>query len=150
MKITTNQARMPKFAQRIAFIQQAKSHMPFLHMVDNTALIRLCFTLFLCIGLLSCNHLSWYGLNAIGVNITPIRELKPQQNSNTIYIQGKVEKLVPLVQRQAYQINDSTGKIWVVSNQNLKEGDHVVVKGKIRYQSIPLAGKEYGEMYLEE
>lgn len=42
-------------------------------------------------------------------------------------------------------------KIWVITNQkSLPEGSEVVFKGKVRYQSIPLAGKELGEIYLEE
>jgi RPA family protein len=51
----------------------------------------------------------------------------------------------------AYQISDPTGKIWVVTNQgNLQKGTQVVLKGKIRYQSIPIAGQDFGEVYLEE
>ncbi|GAB1543402.1 hypothetical protein NUACC21_60760 [Scytonema sp. NUACC21] len=93
-----------------------------------------------------------YGWNAIGTNITPIREIKPPREDDvTVYIQGQVEKKVPLLKQQAYQIKDSTGKMWVITNQTgLKEGDTVAIKGKIRYKSIPLAGKEYGEVYLEE
>jgi stress response protein SCP2 len=91
-------------------------------------------------------------MNAIGANITQIQDLKPQQdNGTTVYIQGKVEKRVPLLNQYAYQIDDSTGKIWVVTNQTgLGEGDQVVIKGKVRRQSIPLGGKEYGEVYIEE
>ncbi len=111
-------------------------------------------TFFLLAALSSCGYLGQSGLNGInfmGVNVTPIRELKPQQDKATVYIQGKVDSSVPLVKRQAYQINDSTGKIWVITNQTgWKVGQQVVVKGKVSYQSIPLAGQEFGEIYLEE
>ncbi|WP_339381120.1 hypothetical protein [Brasilonema sp. UFV-L1] len=115
-------------------------------------LTRLGLTVFLLVGLLSCGNLGYLGINAIGANITQIQDLKPQQNdSTTVYVQGKVEKQVPLLDKYAYQINDSTGKIWVVTNQTgLREGAQVVIKGKLRYPSIPLGGKEYGEVYLEE
>lgn len=108
----------------------------------------LCFVLG---GLFGCGSVE-HGINAIGTNITPIRSLQPPQEDNTtVYIQGRVDKQVPLLKRRAYQINDSTGKIWVITNQhNWKQGDKVVVKGKIKHQSIALAGKEYGEVYLEE
>jgi len=111
---------------------------------------------FVCLfGLPSCGYSGQPGLNgvnfSIGVNVTPIRELKPQQEKPTVYIQGKVNSSVPLIKQQVYQINDSTGKIWVLTNQTgWKEGQQVVVKGKVNYQSIPLGGKEFGETYLEE
>lgn len=108
--------------------------------------------LFLVVGLLSCSNLGYLGINAIGANITQIQDLKAQQeDGKTLYVQGKVEKRVPLLNRYAYQINDSTGKIWVVTNQTgLRQGSQVVIKGKVRYQSIPLGDKEYGELYIDE
>ncbi|MBH8574863.1 hypothetical protein I8752_17915 [Nostocaceae cyanobacterium CENA369] len=113
-------------------------------------------TLFCIGGLCSCASLKIPGLKAgnlsFGSNVTQIREIKPEQDKKaTVYIQGKVEKQVPLVKKWAYQINDSTDKIWVVTNQsNLKQGTQVVIKGKVLYQSIPLANQEFGEVYLEE
>lgn len=115
-------------------------------------LTRLGLTLLLLVGLLSCGSLGYLGINAIGANITQIQDLKAQQQGGkTLYVQGKVEKRVPLLNRYAYQINDSTGKIWVVTNQTgLRQGAQVVIKGKVRYQSIPLGDKEYGEFYIDE
>ena len=167
---------MPNFAQQVALMQQANNfYISFLYGYGSLPLRR-GLTFFLLAGLLSCGSLG-SGINAssfrIGVNVTPIRELKPRQDLNsgkakagvktnvdrkqmsldnaTVYIQGKVEKQVPLLQRRVYQINDSTGKIWVITNQTgLREGDQVVIKGQLRYQNIPLGGKEYGEVYLEE
>ncbi|WP_396336450.1 DNA-binding protein [Fischerella sp. JS2] len=112
----------------------------------------LCLTYFLMAGLVSCSNFSFSGINALGANVTPIRELRSQPDSNiTVYIQGKVEKIAPLLQRRAYLVKDDTGKIWAITNQtNLLVGDQVVIKGQIRYRSIPIAGKEYGEVYLEE
>ncbi|MEH2082799.1 MAG: hypothetical protein V7K89_23315 [Nostoc sp.] len=117
---------------------------------------RLGLTLFLITGLCSCGNLTSPALRGaglkIGTNVTPIGEIKSKQDNQAIvYIQGQVEKQAPLIKQWAYKIKDSTGKIWVVTNQkNLSEGSQVVIKGKVRYQSIPLAGKELGEIYLEE
>ncbi|OYD86831.1 hypothetical protein CDG77_32775 [Nostoc sp. 'Peltigera membranacea cyanobiont' 213] len=117
---------------------------------------RLGLIFLLVVGLSSCGSLTSPGLNGtnfkIGTNVTPIREIKPEQdNQATVYIQGQVENQAPLMKQWAYQINDSTGKIWVVTNQkNLGKGAQVVIKGKVRYRSIPLGGKELGEVYLEE
>lgn len=108
--------------------------------------------------LLLCGCGSWTntGLNPspfrLSANATPIKQIqKPQSQEVTVYIQGKVEKIAPLMQRRAYQINDGTGKIWVISQQkNLQIGQEAVFKGKVKYQSIPLAGQDYGEVYLAE
>ncbi|OKH16807.1 DNA-binding protein [Fischerella major NIES-592] len=109
-------------------------------------------TYFLTTGLVSCSNFSFSRINTLGANVTPIRELRSQPDSNTtVYIQGKVEKIAPLWKRRAYLVRDETGKIWVITNQtNLRVGDQVVIKGKIRYRSIPIAGREYGEVYIEE
>jgi uncharacterized protein YdeI (BOF family) len=114
------------------------------------------FALLLLGGVHSCGNLGQLGFEGntlrVGANITPIKEVKSLQDKNTtVYVSGKVQERVPLLGRQAYQISDSTGTIWVVTNQTgLEEGDQIVIKGKIVYKSIPLAGKEYGEVYIEE
>ncbi len=112
--------------------------------------------LLIVLGLSSCASLTTQSLKSgnlsIGSNVTRIQEIKPETDQEAIvYLQGKVEQQVPLVQQWAYQINDSTGKIWVITNQdNLQEGEQVVIKGKVRYKSIPLGGQEFGEVYIEE
>ncbi|MBW4433390.1 MAG: hypothetical protein KME28_17115 [Pelatocladus maniniholoensis HA4357-MV3] len=137
---------MPKFSPRVSFMLQApKFYLPF-------TVFHLGLTYFLVAGLISCSNFSFSGINAIGANVTPIRELRSQPDSNTtVYIQGKVEKIAPLLKKQAYLVKDETGKIWAITNQtNVQVGDQVVIKGQIRYRSIPIAGKEYGEVYIEE
>lgn len=114
------------------------------------------FYFFLLGGLSGCGSLPQSSLNVInpglGVNVTNIRDLKPQQdNQATVYLQGKVAKQVPLLEWRVYQLQDQTGTIWVLTNQTTPQpGDKVLVKGKVRYQSIPLAGKDFGEVYVEE
>ena len=113
------------------------------------------FYLFLLGGLLGCGKLPQSGMNAInfrpGVDVTNIRDIKPRDNDATLYLQGKVASQVPLLERRVYQLQDLTGTIWVSTNQSdLWPGDQVLVKGKLRYQSIPLAGKDFGEVYIEE
>ncbi|MGM3309270.1 hypothetical protein ACSQ6I_25385 [Anabaena sp. WFMT] len=140
---------MQKFSQSFAFRQQAK--------LTSMKSFYQGLTVFLVLGLCSCGNGKPGELNLnnlrIGANVTPIQAIKPAQDNRTttVYIQGKVEKQAPLVKRQVYQIADSTGKIWVVTNQkNFQVGQDVVLKGKVKYKSIPLAGQEYGEIYLEE
>ncbi|MEH2408105.1 hypothetical protein [Nostoc sp.] len=145
-----------KFAQSVALMEQARNLSLSFLCGHSIVSYRLGLIFFLVVGLCSCGSLPSSGLNGanlkIGTNVTPIREIKPKQDNQAIvYIQGQVEKQAPLMKQWAYQINDSTGKIWVVTHQkNLAEGAQVVIKGKVRYRSVPLAGKELGEVYLEE
>ncbi|QLE56822.1 hypothetical protein [Nostoc sp. TCL26-01] len=117
---------------------------------------RLGLTFLLVVELYGCTPLKMSDLRegniVFGRNVTPIRDIKPvPDKSVTVYVQGKVEKEVPLIKGWVYQINDSTSTIWVVTHQrNLKNGDSVVIKGKVLYESIPIAGEEFGEVYLVE
>ncbi|MBD2450211.1 hypothetical protein H6G76_24225 [Nostoc sp. FACHB-152] len=117
---------------------------------------RVLCNLLLLAGLFGCG--SWTpsdlkGSNFIfGSNVTTIEEIQAKPGKKaSVYIQGKVEKQVPLMKQWAYQISDSTGKIWVITNQsNLQKGTQVVLRGKVRYKSIPIAGQNFGEVYITE
>ncbi|MDB9459794.1 hypothetical protein PN480_02805 [Dolichospermum circinale CS-1225] len=105
-------------------------------------------------GIYACNNQVNSGINLekfkIGANVTPIQKISQKNQDTTIYIQGTVEKTAPLIKKKAYQINDSTGKIWIITNQgNFRVGENVVLKGNVQYKKISLAGKEYGGIYLE-
>jgi uncharacterized protein YdeI (BOF family) len=114
------------------------------------SVFRFAFALVAFAGLASCTNLST-SMNAIGANITPIKQLTPQQKDSTVYVQGKIEKYIPMLGKHAYQLNDSTGSIVILTEQKgLNVGSQAVFKGQLRYKSIPLAGREKGEVYLEE
>ncbi|MGD1875598.1 MAG: hypothetical protein ACFB02_21395 [Mastigocoleus sp.] len=92
------------------------------------------------------------GIKAIGANITPIEQIDRKQTDQVIYVEGKVEKVVPLLEgKRLYQLNDSSGKIWVLANKtNFRIGEKVVVKGKIKYKDIPINKQDFGDLYIEE
>lgn len=119
----------------------------------------LCFFYLYCllsVGLVSCGGLPVSTINRIeaieGVNVVNIRSLTQKQNKDsTVYLRGKVIRQVPLVDWRMYQLQDATGKIWVLTKKtDLKPTEQVLIKGKVRYQSIPIAGKDFGEVYVEE
>lgn len=161
-------SKIQKFRQQNTAMQQAKKFylIPVLHAsfagsklhrkLTRYTLIWGTFYFFLLGGLSSCGSLPQSSLNVInpelGVKVTNIRDLKPQQNNGAIvHLTGKVAKQVPLLERRVYQLQDSTGTIWVLTNQTTPQpGDRVLIKTQVRYQSIPLAGKEFGEVYVEE
>ncbi|MEO0686959.1 MAG: hypothetical protein AAFY76_18420 [Cyanobacteria bacterium J06649_11] len=140
---------MPKLTDMVPQMQRVRKKLSKFQFIVPLGLSPLLIS-----GLLSCSNVSQYGMNAIGVNVTSIDELKPQKDDNNapVYVQGKVERKVPLLdEKQMYQINDSTGKIWVLTNQKgWKVGERVVVKAIPQYQSIPMAGTDLGEIYLQE
>ena len=96
-----------------------------------------------------------------GILLSSLIGCKPSQISadqisvkkvgKTVYLQGKVVHLAPFVDNSAYQIEDPTGKTWVVTGEKLpKLGQKIRIKGKIEYQSLPFAEQELGDFYLVE
>jgi len=81
-----------------------------------------------------------------------IAAIKQESNVNAIFqLRGKVINRAPLLGKTVYEIQDPTGRIWVLTTeQSPKIGDEVVLKGKLLYRSIPLDGKEQGALYIEQ
>lgn len=80
-----------------------------------------------------------------------LAEISRDRVGKTAILTGKVVRLAPLVDNTAYQIKDSTGKIWVVTTQSPPQLDkQIEIKGKIEYQSLPFADRELGEFYIVE
>ncbi|MBF2003545.1 MAG: hypothetical protein IGS38_22835 [Synechococcales cyanobacterium M58_A2018_015] len=80
-------------------------------------------------------------------------QARPQRPSflSTVYLRGTVGDRVPLIGAQVYQLHDSTGSIWVLTTQPpLRSGDPISIRGRIRYEEIPLAGQILQEVYIEE
>ncbi|MEP0796826.1 hypothetical protein NDI44_20130 [Trichocoleus sp. DQ-A3] len=106
-------------------------------------------------GLFGCGHVAQSGLglfNNRSVPITSISDLQQSYEGNpTVYLEGKVASQAPFVGSGAYELRDATGKIWVFTSQSLPDrGDEVLIKGKVQYQSIPFAGKDLGEVFLQQ
>ncbi len=107
-------------------------------------------TFLILLGLSGCGKLQISNLRLLP-NLTSISEIKAKQEPATVSLQGKVINVVPLIQQQVYQLQDSTGTIWVLTDRsNLRVKDQVSVEGKTRYQSISIGGKDVGEVYVEE
>lgn len=125
---------------------------------------RLLIFLPLLIGLPGCNHPGQSkanddhqarqvsGLTGLMTGpVTPINQLQPQGQERPIVLKGRIGEQVPLLGAQVYQLQDDTGSVWVLTRQPLaKRGDEVVIRGQVRYKSIPLAGKEQGSLYVEQ
>ena len=69
----------------------------------------------------------------------------------TVYLTGEVVHLAPLVDRTAYQIEDTTGTAWVVTaTEPPIHGQQIDIKGTVQYQSLPFAEQELGSFYVVE
>lgn len=80
-----------------------------------------------------------------------IEQISAKKVGKTVYVTGKVIHLAPFVDNSAYQLEDTTGRIWVVtSNQAPQLGEKIKIKGKIEYQSLPFAERDLGDFYLIE
>jgi hypothetical protein len=113
----------------------------------------LTFNLFIVGGLMSCGTLGKYSFNGINFrNVTDIGNIKSPSNQGIVYLQGQVINIVPLSEPwQAYQMRDSSGTIWAITSlKGLKIQDKLLIKGNLRYQSIPVATQELGDFYVEE
>jgi hypothetical protein len=84
--------------------------------------------------------------------ITAIQEVQKTVDPNSgVTIKGVVGDRVPILDGTVYQLQDSTGKIWVLTQkQPPNPGKEVVVTGILRFKSIPLNGQEQGSVYVEQ
>ena len=83
--------------------------------------------------------------------ITSIERISKQKSGRTIYVKGKVTHRSPFLGSAAYQLQDSSGTVWIVTANSLPtQGEEVFIKGKIQYQSLPIQEQELGGFYLVE
>lgn len=80
-----------------------------------------------------------------------VEQISEKHIGKTVYVTGNVVHLAPFVDNAAYQLEDATGKVWVVTpHVNPKLGQQITIKGRIEYQSLPFAEQELGDLYLVE
>jgi len=80
-----------------------------------------------------------------------VEEISAKKVDKTVYLTGKVVHQAPFLDNAAYQLEDDTGKIWVVTTQNPPRlNQKINIKGKIQYQSLPFAQQELGDFYVVE
>ena len=84
-------------------------------------------------------------------SLISIQEISAKKVNKTVLLTGKVVHLAPLIDQTAYQIEDATGKIWIVTSQTPPKINQLIsIKGKINYQSLPFAKQELGDFYVVE
>jgi hypothetical protein len=108
-------------------------------------------------GLLSCGNLAQVGngfpVLLSNVTIRGIQDIQANRKefmNQSVAVRGNVVRQIPLLGKQAYEIQDPTGRIWVVTRQGaLTVGTTATIQGIARYQAVPFAGQDLGEAYIE-
>ena len=101
-------------------------------------------------------YISLWGIllsSLIGCEPSPvaIAQITEKKIGKNVYITGKVVHIAPLVDNFAYQVEDATGKIWVVTaNKPPQFGQTIYIKSEIKYQSLPFAEGDFGGFYSLE
>ncbi|GAB4376077.1 MAG: hypothetical protein Kow00121_22620 [Elainellaceae cyanobacterium] len=94
-------------------------------------------------GLVSCSSIT---------TIQRVRE-HPHRHwfNKTVQLQGTVVDRAPLINALLYQLQDETGTIWILTTEpGLEAGAYIWMQGDVQFESIPIAGRELGDVYIQE
>jgi hypothetical protein len=81
--------------------------------------------------------------------MTDIGTVKPDNRGTNVYLKGKVTASAPLLGSGAYQLEDKTGKVWVLTNEKLpQQGEEIAIEGQVEYQEISIEQRNMGELYI--
>lgn len=123
-------------------------------MIIKRSIIRRSCLLLLLSGLIGCSTLADLGIAVPYLGDPPVsnvNELNQKKRGAIVYLKGTVKKYAPFLNSGAYQFQDQTGTIWIRSNgKPPQSGKEVVIKGKLDYQSVPIASQELGDFYVVE
>jgi hypothetical protein len=115
-------------------------------------LSRLSIILLLLLNIAGCGQFNNFSRLPIAQNLlhTQISSLEiPKNIDSNVYLKGKVSDRSPFLEGGAYQLDDSTGKIWITTTNKLPSLEtEVAIEGTVRYQSIPIENREWGELYM--
>lgn len=111
-----------------------------------TTVKRSIYTALLLLGLWGC------GNSAPDIKLTNIGDIPQiQAGTTTVYVKGTVIQQVPLLDARVYQLSDASGNIWVLTTSSLPQlGDLITIAGELRYESIPVEGLDFSEVYIWE
>lgn len=130
-------------------------------MRSNVSILTGGFGLSLLVGLVGCSspvlqseETSFHPevmLSTLNFSTAKISDLQKQKTNFTVHLQGKTGAQAPLAGLSAYELQDATGKVWVVT-KSAPPAPRTAVKitGKVRYQRIVLNGREQGSIYVEQ
>lgn len=133
------------------------SFLPVSPMAIATKVIRWIAAGFIASGLLSCS--AWtvlsqqdHASNTVNAMVvSPIANLTADSLGKDIYIKGKVRQKAPFLNSGAYEIQDQTGSIWVITQRPLPQpGTEVFIAGQLSFHNLQLQQNNFGELFIQE
>jgi hypothetical protein len=112
-------------------------------------------SLLLLLGLFGCSTLADLGIAVPYIgdsSLTAIEQLQEKPKGALVYLRGTVSNYAPFLTGGAYLLQDGSGKIWIRTNSNKlpRQGEEIVIKGKIDFEAIPQGSQTVNEMYVLE
>lgn len=81
-------------------------------------------------------------------NPLTIAQVLEKRDGKRVFIAGEVIRTVPLVKNGAYQVQDPTEQLWVLTTQQLpKKGSKISILGKVVSQELPFSENQ---LYIQE
>ncbi len=81
----------------------------------------------------------------------PTSSIQTQPADQQVQVKGKVITVAPMINQVAYEVQDSGGSIWVMSQkQPPKLYSEISIAGKVKFESIQVEGQEIAERYILE
>jgi hypothetical protein len=112
-------------------------------------------SLLLLLGLFGCSTLADLGIAVPYIGdppLTAIEQLQEKPKGALVYLRGKVSSYAPFLAGGAYLLQDASGKIWIRTNSNKlpRQGEEIVIKGKIDVETISQGSQNVNEVYVVE
>ncbi len=112
-------------------------------------------SLLLLLGLFGCSTLADLGIAVPYIGdppLTAIEQLQEKPKGALVYLRGTVSNYAPFLAGGAYLLQDGSGKIWIRTNSNKlpRQGEEIVIKGKIDFEAIPQGSQSVNELYVLE
>ncbi|AFY40488.1 hypothetical protein Lepto7376_4380 [[Leptolyngbya] sp. PCC 7376] len=113
-------------------------------------------------GLVSCNPWSvnsqqqqsdkpFISIARNNSKIVAIAALSDLEQGIEIKIQGTVAQTAPFINGGAYEITDSTGSIWVITETSPPaSGTKIQVAGQLKFHDLQLGNSNFGEIFITE
>ncbi|NJL82367.1 MAG: hypothetical protein HC890_04305 [Chloroflexaceae bacterium] len=110
------------------------------------------------VGLLGClvgaalGCQSWFNFSWVwaGQAAIPIADLAALTNpAEPVQLAGTVGDRAPFLGSGAYQLQDETGSLWVVSSTKAlpEPGERLVIEAQIKYAKITVENQDFSELY---
>ncbi|MGB2926698.1 MAG: hypothetical protein WBB82_15465 [Limnothrix sp.] len=85
------------------------------------------------------------------ISVTAIASLNSANPGSNVHIKGVVAQNAPFIEGGAYEIQDQTGTIWVITNAPLPAaGTEVLISGELNFHDLRLGANDFGEVFVTE